>query len=67
MQTFWKHREVLFNKEYKALGWVGFPNILLFQFIIPAFAPVADIFMLIRYANRQCRAYTTLLWIVHAG
>jgi cellulose synthase/poly-beta-1,6-N-acetylglucosamine synthase-like glycosyltransferase/spore germination protein YaaH/peptidoglycan/xylan/chitin deacetylase (PgdA/CDA1 family) len=47
MQTFWKHREVLFNKEYKALGWAAFPNILLFQFIIPAFAPVADIFMLI--------------------
>jgi cellulose synthase/poly-beta-1,6-N-acetylglucosamine synthase-like glycosyltransferase len=47
MQTFWKHRKVLFNKEYKALGWAAFPNILLFQFIIPAFAPVADIFMLI--------------------
>ncbi|OQP39745.1 glycosyl transferase family 2 [Niastella yeongjuensis] len=47
MQTFWKHRQVLFNKEYKALGWAAFPNILLFQFIIPAFAPVADIFMLI--------------------
>jgi peptidoglycan-N-acetylglucosamine deacetylase len=47
MQTFWKHRQVLFDKEYKALGWAAFPNILLFQFIIPAFAPVADIFMLI--------------------
>jgi poly-beta-1,6 N-acetyl-D-glucosamine synthase len=47
MQTFWKHREVLFNKKYEALGWAAFPNILLFQFIIPAFAPVADIFMLI--------------------
>jgi len=47
MQTFWKHRQVLFNKEYKALGWAAFPNILLFQFIIPAFAPVADFFMLI--------------------
>jgi cellulose synthase/poly-beta-1,6-N-acetylglucosamine synthase-like glycosyltransferase len=47
MQTFWKHRDVLFNKQYKALGWVAFPNILLFQFIIPAFAPAADFFMLI--------------------
>lgn len=47
MQTFWKHRDVLFNKKYKALGWAAFPNILLFQFIIPAFAPVADVFMLI--------------------
>lgn len=47
MQTFWKNRDVLFNKKYKALGRVAFPNILLFQFIIPAFAPAADFFMLI--------------------
>jgi cellulose synthase/poly-beta-1,6-N-acetylglucosamine synthase-like glycosyltransferase/spore germination protein YaaH/peptidoglycan/xylan/chitin deacetylase (PgdA/CDA1 family) len=47
MQTFWKHRDLLFNKQQKGLGWAAFPNILLFQFIIPAFAPVADFFMLI--------------------
>ncbi|THU35868.1 glycosyltransferase [Niastella caeni] len=47
MQTFWKHRGVLFSKQQKGLGWAAFPNILLFQFIIPAFAPVADFFMLI--------------------
>ncbi|HEX6429085.1 MAG TPA: glycosyltransferase [Niastella sp.] len=47
MQTFWKHRDMLFNKKQKGLGWAAFPNILLFQFIIPAFAPVADFFMLI--------------------
>jgi hypothetical protein len=29
------------------LGWAAFPNILLFQFIIPAFTPLADFFMLI--------------------
>jgi hypothetical protein len=37
----------LFNKKQKGLGWAAFPNMLLFQFIIPAFAPVADFFMLI--------------------
>jgi cellulose synthase/poly-beta-1,6-N-acetylglucosamine synthase-like glycosyltransferase/spore germination protein YaaH/peptidoglycan/xylan/chitin deacetylase (PgdA/CDA1 family) len=47
MQTFWKHRDVLYNKKYQGLGWAAFPNILLFQFIIPAFAPVADFFMII--------------------
>jgi peptidoglycan-N-acetylglucosamine deacetylase len=47
MQTFWKHRDMLFNKQQKGLSWAAFPNILLFQFIIPAFAPVADFFMLI--------------------
>jgi poly-beta-1,6 N-acetyl-D-glucosamine synthase len=47
MQTFWKHHDVLFSKQYKALGWAAFPNILLFQFFIPAFTPMADLFMLI--------------------
>lgn len=47
MQTFWKHRDALFNTNYKMLGWIALPNILLFQFIIPVFSPLADIFMLI--------------------
>jgi poly-beta-1,6 N-acetyl-D-glucosamine synthase len=47
MQTFWKHHNVLLSKQYKALGWAAFPNILLFQFIIPAFTPMADLFMLL--------------------
>ena len=47
MQTFWKHRDALFNKKYGTLGWIALPNILLFQFIIPIFSPLADIFMII--------------------
>ena len=47
MQTFWKHRETLFNNRYGTLGWVAMPNMLLFQFIIPFFSPLADVFMLI--------------------
>lgn len=46
MQTFWKHREALFNDNYKSLGWIALPNILLFQFIIPVFSPLADILMI---------------------
>jgi len=47
LQTFWKHRDSLFNKKYKWLGWLAMPNILLFQYIIPAFIPLADVFMLL--------------------
>ncbi|HET7896013.1 MAG TPA: glycosyltransferase family 2 protein, partial [Flavisolibacter sp.] len=51
LQTFWKHREVLFNSRYKWLGWLAMPNILLFQYIIPFFIPLADLFMLIGLAT----------------
>jgi cellulose synthase/poly-beta-1,6-N-acetylglucosamine synthase-like glycosyltransferase len=47
MQTFWKHRDALFNNNYKSLGWVALPNVLLFQFIIPVFSPLADLLMII--------------------
>jgi cellulose synthase/poly-beta-1,6-N-acetylglucosamine synthase-like glycosyltransferase/peptidoglycan/xylan/chitin deacetylase (PgdA/CDA1 family) len=47
MQTFWKHRNVLFNPKYKGLGLWALPNMLIFQFIIPTFSPLADIFMII--------------------
>jgi peptidoglycan-N-acetylglucosamine deacetylase len=45
MQTFWKNRDTLFNWEYKWLGWIAMPNILIFQYIIPFVIPMADFFM----------------------
>jgi hypothetical protein len=47
LQTFWKHRDTLFNKKYKWLGWIAMPNILIFQYIIPSVIPLADFFMFI--------------------
>ena len=47
MQTFWKNRDALFNWKYKWLGWIALPNMLIFQFLIPTIAPLADIFMII--------------------
>ena len=47
MQTFWKHRGLLMNSRYKVLGLWALPNMLVFQFIIPTFSPLADLFMLL--------------------
>jgi peptidoglycan-N-acetylglucosamine deacetylase len=47
MQTFWKNLDALFNVRYKTLGWLALPDILLFKYIIPLFAPLADLLMLI--------------------
>jgi cellulose synthase/poly-beta-1,6-N-acetylglucosamine synthase-like glycosyltransferase/spore germination protein YaaH/peptidoglycan/xylan/chitin deacetylase (PgdA/CDA1 family) len=47
MQSFWKNRDALFNKDYGTLGWVALPNILVFQILIPLIAPLADVFMII--------------------
>jgi poly-beta-1,6 N-acetyl-D-glucosamine synthase len=47
LQTFWKHKDLLFNSQYKWLGWLAMPNIILFQYIIPAFIPLADLLMMV--------------------
>jgi peptidoglycan-N-acetylglucosamine deacetylase len=47
LQTFWKHKDSLLNSKYKWLGWLAMPNIILFQYIIPSFIPLADVFMIL--------------------
>lgn len=45
MQMFWKQRETFLNPKYKGLGLWAMPNILIFQYIIPMFSPLADLIM----------------------
>ncbi|WP_379966705.1 polysaccharide deacetylase family protein [Epilithonimonas sp. UC225_85] len=45
MQMFWKQRETFLNPKFKGLGLWAMPNILLFQYIIPLFSPIADLVM----------------------
>lgn len=47
MQTFWKHRSSLFNAKKKGFGLWALPNMLIFQYIIPTFSPLADVMMFI--------------------
>jgi cellulose synthase/poly-beta-1,6-N-acetylglucosamine synthase-like glycosyltransferase/spore germination protein YaaH/peptidoglycan/xylan/chitin deacetylase (PgdA/CDA1 family) len=51
MQVFWKHRELLFNTRFKALGLIALPDILLFKYIIPFFTPLADFLMFVGLAT----------------
>jgi cellulose synthase/poly-beta-1,6-N-acetylglucosamine synthase-like glycosyltransferase len=46
MQSFWKNKDALFRRKYGYFGMIGMPNILIFQIILPLFAPLADLFML---------------------
>ena len=47
MQSFWKHRDAVFNPRYKNFGMVALPNILIFQIILPFLAPLADFILVI--------------------
>lgn len=43
MQSFWKHRDLLFSFRKANIGWVALPNLLIFNFLIPVFSPLVDI------------------------
>lgn len=47
LQSFWKHRSELFTTKHKGLGLWALPNMLVFQYIIPTFSPIADILMIV--------------------
>lgn len=49
MQTFWKHRDMLFDSKRANLGWVALPNMLVFQLILPILSPVVDITLLLSF------------------
>ena len=46
MQCAWKHRDIVFNPRFKALGWFSLPGIWIFQFILVAFSPFIDFLFL---------------------
>lgn len=46
MQSFWKNKDACFHPEFKALGMVALPNILVFQVILPMLAPLADLMLI---------------------
>ena len=43
LQCAWKHRAALFRRRYGTLGWIALPNVWLFQLLLPALSPLADL------------------------
>jgi peptidoglycan-N-acetylglucosamine deacetylase len=46
LQCLWKHRDMVFNWNYRALGWFSLPSIWFFQIILVAVTPMVDLLLL---------------------
>jgi cellulose synthase/poly-beta-1,6-N-acetylglucosamine synthase-like glycosyltransferase/peptidoglycan/xylan/chitin deacetylase (PgdA/CDA1 family)/spore germination protein YaaH len=53
-QCLWKHRAAFFKGT---LGWVGLPNMVVFQVIFPMLSPVGDIMMVLSVFRGDWRAF----------
>ena len=47
LQAAWKHRDATFNPKYGSLGFVALPSIWIFQVLLAALSPFADIAMVL--------------------
>jgi peptidoglycan-N-acetylglucosamine deacetylase len=46
LQCLWKHRDMIFNWKYRALGWFSLPSVWFFQIVLVAITPMVDLFLL---------------------
>jgi len=46
LQCLWKHGDLLFNPEYKALGWFALPSMWFCQIILVAITPLIDLLLI---------------------
>ena len=46
LQCLWKHRELLFNPRYPALGWFSLPSTWFFSIILVALGSIVDLILL---------------------
>jgi len=57
MQSFWKHRDLLFSFKKANIGWVALPNLLIFNFIIPVFSPLVDVLFIVGLFTHDSAQY----------
>jgi cellulose synthase/poly-beta-1,6-N-acetylglucosamine synthase-like glycosyltransferase/spore germination protein YaaH/peptidoglycan/xylan/chitin deacetylase (PgdA/CDA1 family) len=53
-QCLWKHRSEFFRGT---LGWVGLPNMVVFQVVFPLLSPIGDIMMVLSVFRGDWRAF----------
>jgi peptidoglycan-N-acetylglucosamine deacetylase len=46
LQCLWKHRDMVLNPKWGALGWFSLPSVWFFQIILVAITPAVDLFLI---------------------
>jgi len=62
LQCLWKHRDLLFNPRYGALGWFSLPSIWIFQILLVGLSPVIDGVLIL-----SLTAHGGALWVYAVG
>ena len=60
LQCLWKHRDMVFNWNYRALGWFSLPSVWFFQIVLVAVTPLVDLFLLVVASVRRLARGVTI-------
>jgi len=58
LQCLWKHRDMVFNPKFGALGFFSLPSVWFFQIVLVAITPIVDLMLL---ASLPFAAWTAVL------
>ena len=56
LQCLWKHRDLIFNPEFKALGWFALPGVWFCQILLMAITPVVDVLLIFSLLSGEAGA-----------
>ena len=56
LQCLWKHRDIMFNPEFKALGWFALPSIWFCQILLMAITPIVDVLLIFSLLSDEAGA-----------
>lgn len=56
LQCLWKHRDIMFNPEFKALGWFALPSIWFCQILLMAITPLVDVLLVFSLLSGEAGA-----------
>ena len=67
LQCLWKHREMLFNVKYRALGWFSLPSAWFFNILLVALGPVIDAILLLSLLMSPANSILYFYFLVFLG
>lgn len=67
LQCLWKHREMLFDVKYRALGWFSLPSAWFFNILLVALGPVIDAILLLSLLMSPANSILYFYFLVFLG
>lgn len=67
LQCLWKHRDLLFDGKYRALGWFSLPSAWFFNILLVALGPIIDAILLLSLLLSPANSILYFYFLIFLG